>query len=1037
MNILHISDFHYCEDNLIYERVISAIIDSIKRENIPLDCVIFTGDLVYYGNRVDDYAKAKEVLFDRFVSELGISKENIIFCEGNHDIDRGKIYPTAENSFNTIYDSNEAINKLYNEKNQSFKDSLLPSENYTTFEREYYSSSKKDELTPLYSIHFRVFNDETYGFVCMNSAWLSAIDKKGKKDRGNLLYPTEALKDAIARIKQVKCRRVLLVHHPLHFFREYNATEIERLVFNNFDLMFSGHVHKSYSNTGHDGANGLYMHIAKASLSHDESLQGCSVVSLKDYEDNEVAVREITYIPDSNECHVSSPFVHTIPAGEDKIKAIKFRNTIADRYHQELDNAHKLLLLDDDGVSTEFLSLFAFPQLRTRSDDAIGGQEISDVLTEEALLSSSDNYLFLGRDKCGKTTLLRWIQISLLKGYSRYQVIPFYANCKELENRIVDNRFSLEDEIRSYFNVNKKKTKELLDSGSFVLLLDNYSDNTVSARYFKDFLDNNDRCRFIVCSEYSTSKPLESYEISRRPYKGYYFQDLNRLEVVKYIEKRITRPEEREEVKEQIIRLCKQMQLPINYWTVSLLLLIHKRSSDTYSQNIFEILDVCVDEIFGKKERALNGADVPFDKLKKICAYVAMRLFKDYERTTFCASKSSIEAILNDYIADDDRLDVSAADLFNFFYQSGILKVKNPESDEYVFRHNGFFEYFLALQMTVDESFRDYVLNDSNLYLAFKNEWDVYSGIRRDDGAFLERILKITDNTLGDTLSIPNSKFDSVLIEKGGAFASLENKYRDIVAERPLSSVSKAAIEDEVDALSLEAEVKPLGDFISLGLTPDMVERYLFILGRVYRNLDSIPNHYKELKQNAFERILNYYANLAFFSIDYVAQRAESALRESGVGFTESQEKAILKMITDFSPLLSQVAMTDSIGHRSMGSMLKKKLSEISKFTDNQYITFIVSLVLVDVDIDNNLGVLRELMAKTTIPVLKSMLYFKLNYYMAFRAGGKQKLQDSLSLMIKDQRHNMDDTIKDRDQQKAISESRRRADTMLQKGKIS
>ncbi len=1037
MNILHISDFHYSDENLLYERVVSAIINSLKKESLTPDCVLFTGDLVYYGNRKDDYAKATDALFNRLSKELGIERSNIIVCSGNHDIDRDKIYPTAENSFNTIYNSNDALNKLYNGRDQSFADSLLPSTNYTDFERDFYSDSANDEFTPLYSLHFRTFNDVPYGFVCVNSAWLSALDKKGKKDRGNLLFPTDALKEAITKLKKSRCRKVLLIHHPIHFFKEYNATEIETLVFNNFDLLFSGHIHKAYSNTGHDGSNGLYVHVAKASLSHDETLQGCSIISLKDFDNNEVVVREVTYIPDSDECLVGRPITHTIPVGDDKIKAIKFRNLIAEKYQVELDNAHKLLLLDDEGVASEFLSLFSFPQLRTRSDDEIGGQEVSDVLSEDSIFNNQDNLLFLGRDKCGKTSLLRWIQISFLKGFSRYQIIPFYINCKEIEARVSDDKFSLDDEVRNYYNVNKNKAKELLSSGNFVLLLDNYSDITISAQYFREYFNNNPQCRFIICSEYLASKPSSSYNISRQPVKGYYFQDLNRVEIVKYVEKRIARVEDRDEVKEQIIRLCKQMQLPANYWTISLLLLIHKRSSDTYSRNIFEILDVCVDEIFGKKERALKGANIPFDKLKKICAFVAMRLLLGYTKNVFSAKKTDIINILDEYIQDDDRLDVKAIDIFNFFCQSGILKIKDPVNEEYVFRHNGFFEYFLALRMTEDEVFKNQVLSDPILYLAFKNEWDIYSGIRRNDGVFLQEVFDITKKNVGPLLDVPSSRFDEVLKEKGKAFSFLEGKYREVLAENPLSSEQRAAVEDSIDALTLDSEVRPIENFLSEGNTPDTVERYLFILGRVYRNSDDIPKHFNPLKNQVFDSILCYYANLAFFSIDFVARRAESAIKNHKLDFSESQESMILKMITDFSPLLSQVALTDSVGHKSMGTILKKKLTEIKdNIGNNQYLAFLVVFVLADIDLDSNLSLIKELMDNITIPILKSMLYFKLNYYMAFRAGGKQKLQGNLSALIREQRHKMDKSVTDQVQQKSIHESRKRSDTLAHKGTL-
>ena len=36
-------------------------------------------------------------------------------------------------------------------------------------------------------------------------------------------------------------------------------------------------------------------------------------------------------------------------------------------------------------------------------------------------------------------------------------------------------------------------------------------------------------------------------------------------------------------IQEKIIQLCKQLELPLNYWTVSLLLLIHSKSTDKFT----------------------------------------------------------------------------------------------------------------------------------------------------------------------------------------------------------------------------------------------------------------------------------------------------------------------------------------------------------------------------------------------------------------------------------------------------------------------
>ena len=142
-------------------------------------------------------------------------------------------------------------------------------------------------------------------------------------------------------------------------------------------------------------------------------------------------------------------------------------------------------------------------------------------------------------------------------------------------------------------------------------------------------------------------------------------------------------------------------------------------------------------------------------------------------------------------------------------------------------------------------------------------------------------------------------------------------------------------------------------------------------------------------------------------------------------------------MITDFSPLLSQVAMTDSIGHKSMGVILKRKLSEMEgSMHQNQYLAFLLVFVLADVDLEGNLDLVKELMSTISIPVLKTMIYFKLNYYMAFKAGGKAKLQAELSNMIKDQRHNMDSGLMDNAQQKSLNDSRKRSNALARKGRL-
>jgi len=115
------------------------------------------------------------------------------------------------------------------------------------------------------------------------------------------------------------------------------------------------------------------------------------------------------------------------------------------------------------------------------------------------------------------------------------------------------------------------------------------------------------------------------------------------------------------------------MELPLNYWTISLLLMIHHKSSDTYSKNLFSILDICVDEIFGKKKLLYQGNKASFDQLKAICASVAAYLFYEHSKTIYSATADEIKGHIESILSQNERISVSSTEIFKFFLSCGIL----------------------------------------------------------------------------------------------------------------------------------------------------------------------------------------------------------------------------------------------------------------------------------------------------------------------------------------------------------------------------
>lgn len=82
------------------------------------------------------------------------------------------------------------------------------------------------------------------------------------------------------------------------------------------------------------------------------------------------------------------------------------------------------------------------------------------------------DYIAYGKDKCGKTIMLKKIELELLKDFSIYNKIPFYIDLKYWSNSI--NEFNFFKELAKYYFTNTNAAIKLFNEKDFVLLLDNF-----------------------------------------------------------------------------------------------------------------------------------------------------------------------------------------------------------------------------------------------------------------------------------------------------------------------------------------------------------------------------------------------------------------------------------------------------------------------------------------------------------------------------------------------------------------------------------
>lgn len=1019
MNILHITDFHFAEKGKDPSHIINAIIDSLRSTTISIDFIFFTGDLVYSGGDSAPYKKAYELLFDAFKKELHINPQNILLCPGNHDLDRSKISKAIKSYIDEeIKFSNEKLNSFYKEKNTvDFINTINPSKAFYNFIREIYYEDE-NIITDLYSIHFREYNGKKIGVVCLNTAWISSIYAD---DKGNLLIPTELLHEVKKQIRDC-AQKIILIHHPLYFLKDFNLYDVESIIHSEFNLLFSGHVHKVSSLSRHNGTNGIFEHVSKASLSHRENI-GCSLIQIDDIEENKIAVKEITYVEDSNECLLSSDMLYTIPCGVKKAEILAFRKKVYDKIAIEQENANNLLLLKNDESKNDFIELYNHPVLKKESESNLESKNTPTIGFEE-LITSNDNYLVLGKDKCGKTTLLRRLQIEYLMNFSRNNIIPFYIDAKDIESK-VDDTFALENLIRAYYEINKNKTQDIVSSSNFILLIDNYSPNTGFATYLDEFIKQHPRIKYVICSEYNLARTVEIISLGNSVHEKIFFHELRRQEVVSYTEKRLSVNSKKDDIQQRIIQLCKQLELPLNYWTISLLLVIHNKSSDSYAKNLFTILDICIDEIFSKKQLLLSRSKISHDQLKKICSQLAKMLFQNHSATTYSATEPEILMYVENIISENDRIAISKEKIFEYLLACGIIKQKHNDN-RYVFRLNGFFEYFLAYQMTKDTEFRKMILTDDSRFVAFKNQIEIYSGFKRDDIDFLEIVFEKVGEKLNPVFAKYNADKDSELLSKIQAKAELEEFCKRVSIKRTLSAIEKAKIEDDASELHFDSEVHLVPDVNVNIIDYELVEKYLSILARTFRSSDEISGSQDKIAQ-IFDYIVDGYCNLGFFVVEEFERLAKMEFASDEESDMQNfPEFELFSYISNFTPLICQVCLFDGIGHYNLERKIRSEIDKlISSGAHEEYKLFMLCFLLLDIDLEGNSQYINTLMDYIRMPILKYAIIIKLNYYLAFRGGNKKEFQQKLSNYIQKAKLNLDSTASIRDIHQQIQQKKK------------
>lgn len=134
-------------------------------------------------------------------------------------------------------------------------------------------------------------------------------------------------------------------------------------------------------------------------------------------------------------------------------------------------------------------------------------------------------------------------------------------------------------------------------------------------------------------------------------------------------------------------------------------------------------------------------------------------------------------------------------------------------------------------------------------------------------------------------------------------------------------------------------------------MTSGNVEKALFILARVYRNSKVCDDETKSNEILNF--VLDGVANLGFMLVDDVKNVDFNA--------DEITTKNIIQLVSNYMPIIIEAFLYDAISQKNLSRVFTDKLEELTSTPEgNEFRIFLLSLVLVDLDIKENLEVLKN-----------------------------------------------------------------------------
>lgn len=981
IRVIHISDFHFDNTTLHdWEQYTKkALIETIKKQQpeCPLadTFVICSGDMINkagaeYGGVLNALKKFNEKVIQPILEEIGLSLDHFIILPGNHEVDRMADEDTHAEGLRTVIEK-KGIPKIIEYTKclleGNYKDSKRIKE-YNDFVAELYKGINNIKLTTLGTTFTYDTTEGKLGVAAFNTVW-NCYDNEDLKRGLAIGEPQYNLcKD---NLKDCNIK-IAAVHHPLEWLK-FEKETIQNWLYSDFHFLFVGHVHESDIYTKTTVFGSLLVNVAPA-YTYDIRSKVCGAFangfSIVDYS---TANREFScyyymfnvknreYQLNHDICE-TGVFKDVLPNATSVSLTEIQRHAIDHIMSVQLEEFNNSIIPMKAHTINSLKDAFVKPPIHKHAEEEGKDYEMSD------LLSSKSHIQIFGTSESGKTVMLQRLLMEAVEDFPKYKAVPVYLNFDLIGNKDIDSF------VKVFLDLNSEQTRNLLENGKIILLVDNYNPKLetkfIAKKIYSFAYQYN--VKIIATADCQSENVLPfvgGNDYNELAFEYYFISRFSSDKVKQMMLKWSPKDEflERNAKLEKMVSSFCNYSLPCTAMSVSLYLWSTEKA-EREPVNEAVLLDIYIEIILEKLD--LNNAyqnSFDFKNKTMLLAFLAEKVKDKYpDNLTYGEYIDLISYYLLNVVGFD-KFDPKR--IGDYFIER---KLFTRNLDEVHFAHSCFYHFFLAQRMKDNKEFKAEILSEDNYY---KNDRAIsyYSGLVRNDKSLLEFLLKDVDQYFEMAQPI----YEQVSIDDCFTFIYAgEKNFKPIACSGSTQKVlNNKPSKDDVEKKLIKRcddKLSRISDQIRRHehKTPDLL---IAMLANVLKNMDGIED--LNLKEKAYDTIIRDGIIFTVVSKDSLADYANRHEGKLPLAFSNVKN---VPFFFRLMPLAFQQYLYNIIGTTKLSMIFRDKFNKDMKRGCSDIERFFTVGILWDCINLGSFDEMKQLIKKVKNNVTKDYIFLKL-----------------------------------------------------------